>query len=179
MLSDSPATQRCATAPITNSIHGSEYMFSASEKETPPRGRRLAGDTLAGVVSGDDSPEATSLCQGGRHTTRHGARMSRVVVYVDGFNLYFGLRSKGWRKYYWLDLARLARVLIKPGQQLEAIHYFTARILPNGRNSRDMDRQNTYLEALSTLPQVNLHFGYFFNRPQRCRVCGTQWRGYE
>ena len=28
----------------------------------------------------------------------------RVAVYVDGFNLYYGLRSKGWRRYYWLDL---------------------------------------------------------------------------
>ena len=37
--------------------------------------------------------------------------MSRVILYVDGFNLYFGLRSKGWRKYYWLDLVHLARVL--------------------------------------------------------------------
>ena len=34
--------------------------------------------------------------------------MSRVVAYVDGFNLYFGLRSKGWKKYYWLDLCALA-----------------------------------------------------------------------
>jgi uncharacterized LabA/DUF88 family protein len=105
--------------------------------------------------------------------------MSRVVVYVDGFNLYFGLRSKGWRKYYWLDLVHLARVLIKPGQRLEGIHYFTSRILPNGYNSRDMHRQNTYLEALSTFPQVTLHFGRFLNKPQRCRACGTQWGGYE
>jgi len=73
----------------------------------------------------------------------------------------------------------LARLLIKPGQRLEAIHYFTSRILSNGHNSRDMDRQNTYLEALSTFPQVNLHFGRFLNRPQRCRACGTQWNGYE
>jgi hypothetical protein len=101
----------------------------------------------------------------------HGAQMSRVVVYVDGFNLYFGLRSKGWRKYYWLDLARLAEALIKPGQPLEAIHYFTSRILPNGYNSRDMDRQNTYLEALSTFSQVNVHYGRFLDKPQRCRAC--------
>ena len=110
---------------------------------------------------------------------RSGVQMSRVVVYIDGFNLYFGLRSKGWRKYYWLDLARLAQVLIRPEQQLEVVHYFTSRILPNGYNSSDIDRQNTYLQALSTFPQVNLHFGRFLNKPQRCRACGTQWSGYE
>src|SRR5262245_49218029 len=42
-----------------------------------------------------------------------------------------------------------------------------------------MHRQNTYLEALSTFPQVNLHFGRFLNKPQQCRACGTQWSGYE
>ena len=105
--------------------------------------------------------------------------MSRVIVYIDGFNLYFGLRSKGWRKYYWLDLVHLARALLKPEQQLEAIHYFTSRIRANGHNSSDIARQNTYLEALATLPQVNLHFGHFLNKPQRCRACGTQWMGYE
>jgi uncharacterized LabA/DUF88 family protein len=105
--------------------------------------------------------------------------MRRVIVYIDGFNLFFGLRSKGWRKYYWLDLARLAQALIKPEQQLEAIHYFTSRILPNGHNSADMDRQNTYLEALATFPQVNVHFGLFVNKSQRCRACGTQWGSYE
>ena len=47
--------------------------------------------------------------------------MSRVIVYIDGFNLFFGLRSKGWRKYYWLDFARLAQTLIKPAQQLEEL----------------------------------------------------------
>ena len=31
--------------------------------------------------------------------------MERVSVYVDGFNLYYGLRSRGWRRYYWLDLS--------------------------------------------------------------------------
>ena len=28
----------------------------------------------------------------------------RVAVYIDGFNLYYGLKSKGWSRYYWLDL---------------------------------------------------------------------------
>ena len=33
--------------------------------------------------------------------------MERVNAYIDGFNLYFGLKSKGWRRYYWLDLRAL------------------------------------------------------------------------
>ena len=71
--------------------------------------------------------------------------MSRVTVYVDGFNLYFGLRSKGWRKHYWLDLVALAAALLKPGQTLQGVHYFTSRIRANGSNVGDMQRQTTYL----------------------------------
>jgi hypothetical protein len=48
--------------------------------------------------------------------------MGRVIAYVDGFNLYFGLRSKGWRKYYWLDLVAMASALVKQGQTLERVH---------------------------------------------------------
>lgn len=105
--------------------------------------------------------------------------MTRVVAYVDGFNLYFGLRAKGWRKYYWLDLVTLAGRLLKSGQQLEAVHYFTARIRANGRNGDDMRRQTTYLEALETLPGLTLHFGHYLDKPRKCRNCGAQWMDYE
>jgi hypothetical protein len=37
------------------------------------------------------------------------------------------------------------------------LHTRVRRILPNGHNSGDMDRQNTYLEALSTFPQMHGH----------------------
>lgn len=105
--------------------------------------------------------------------------MTRVVTYVDGFNLYFGLRAKRWKKYYWLDLVALARRLLKPGQQLEAVHYFTARIRSTGKNGEDMRRQTTYLEVLETLPGLTLHFGHFLDKPRQCRNCGAQWMDYE
>jgi uncharacterized LabA/DUF88 family protein len=105
--------------------------------------------------------------------------MSRVMVYVDGFNLYFGLRSKGWRKHYWLNLQALATALLKPGQTLQCVHYFTSRIRANGRNLPDMQRQTTYLEALDTLPGLQLHFGHYLEKPKQCRQCGAQWMDYE
>ena len=48
--------------------------------------------------------------------------MTRVISYVDGFNLHFGLRHKGWRRYYWLDLVALSQELLKPDQTLSLIH---------------------------------------------------------
>ena len=74
--------------------------------------------------------------------------MTRVFVYVDGFNLYFSLKRKGWRRHYWLDLAKLSGALLKPGQRLETVHYFTSRIRTTGKNQQAMQRQTCYLEAL-------------------------------
>ena len=54
--------------------------------------------------------------------------MQRVITYVDGFNLYFGLKSKGWKRYYWLNLQLLAQNFLKPGQQMSSTKYFTARV---------------------------------------------------
>ncbi|MGB4726560.1 MAG: NYN domain-containing protein, partial [Thermogutta sp.] len=52
----------------------------------------------------------------------------RVMLYVDGFNLYFGLRTKGWKRYYWLDVQRLGEKLLRPNQSLVGVKYFTADI---------------------------------------------------
>ena len=101
--------------------------------------------------------------------------MNRVITYIDGFNLYFGLRSKGWRRYYWLNLHQLSLALLKPGQQLDAVHYFTARIRANGHNVDDMRRQSLYIETLQTLPDTTLHFGQYLDKPRKCRQCGAQW----
>ena len=31
----------------------------------------------------------------------------KVIVYVDGFNLYYGLKKNlRWRRYYWLDVVK-------------------------------------------------------------------------
>ncbi|MBF0462348.1 MAG: NYN domain-containing protein [Magnetococcales bacterium] len=105
--------------------------------------------------------------------------MTRVIACIDGFNLYFGLRSKGWRRYYWLDLAGLSQSLLKPGHILQSVHYFTARIRANGRNNEDMRRQNTYLEALATRPDLHTHFGHYLEKKRECHLCGAQWLDYE
>ena len=104
--------------------------------------------------------------------------MQRVTAYVDGFNLYFGLKDSSFKRYYWLDVSALAQSLLKPGQQLLATHYFTARIRANGRNSADQKRQNDYLEALA-LRGVRCQFGHYLQKTRQCRQCGANWPDYE
>ncbi len=105
--------------------------------------------------------------------------MQRVIMYVDGFNLFYGLRARGWRRYYWLNVRRLAENLLRPGQRLEAVRYFTARVEYDPGDPGKHVRQNTYLEALATLPDTYIHYGYFQVKAQRCYNCGAIWRAYE
>ncbi len=44
--------------------------------------------------------------------------MERVIAYVDGYNLYYGLREKGWKRFYWLNIQALVGHLLKPDQEL-------------------------------------------------------------
>lgn len=94
--------------------------------------------------------------------------MSRVIAYIDGFNLYFGLKSKGWKRHYWLDVVGLSRSLLKPGQTLQAAHYFTARISLTGKNHADMQRQADYLDALATSPLLTIQFGHYLPKGRQC-----------
>jgi uncharacterized LabA/DUF88 family protein len=97
--------------------------------------------------------------------------MERVVAYIDGFNLYFGLRSKGWRRYYWLNIRTLAENLLKPNQRLLLTKYFTARIA--GPPDKEK-RQSTYIEALETLSNFQIVYGKYQLNPRQCSQCGFE-----
>jgi uncharacterized LabA/DUF88 family protein len=104
--------------------------------------------------------------------------MTRVAAYIDGFNLYFGLKQARFKRYFWLDVAALARALLKSDQQLVATHYFSARICDNGRNAADQKRQNDYLEALA-VQGVQSQFGHYLEKKRECRACHATWLDYE
>jgi len=95
--------------------------------------------------------------------------MQRVIVYVDGFNLYFGLRSKGWKRYYWLNIQKIAQNLLKPDQNLIRTKYFTSRVTKPPDKAA---RQNTYIEALQTLSELDIHFGHYLSNSIECKRCG-------
>ena len=106
-------------------------------------------------------------------------RRQRVAVYVDGLNLYYGLRSRGWRRYYWLDLRRLAERLLRPNQQLAMVRYFTARFEPQAGDTERHIRQDTYLQALETLSDLTIQYGHHLPKFGTCRRCGATWETFE
>ena len=105
--------------------------------------------------------------------------VQRVAVYIDGFNLYYGLKSKGWRRYYWLDLRRMAENLLRPRQELVMVRYFTTRISPEPQDPGKTVRQNTFLEALATLQDLYIHYGKYMPKEQTCLNCRATWQTYE
>lgn len=102
----------------------------------------------------------------------------RVITYVDGFNLYFGLKSAGFKRYYWLDLSELSRRLLQPSQELLRTCYFTSRIRDNHHNQADRLRQNTYLEVLAH-QGVCIQYGHYLEKLRKCHQCGGSWISYE
>lgn len=81
----------------------------------------------------------------------------RVTIYVDGFNLYYGLLKPN-PALKWLDLSALGGAL-RPGD-LVTVRYFTAKVRPLPDPQTQM-RQRLYLKALETLPNVVVHYGRF------------------
>ena len=67
----------------------------------------------------------------------------RLRVYVDGFNLYYGaLRARPAAR--WLDLAALSH-LLRPGDTIDAIRYFTARVKGDRDATAQASRSSTSL----------------------------------
>ena len=102
--------------------------------------------------------------------------LERVIAYVDGYNLYYGLRSKGWKRFYWLNVAALARNLLKPNQTLVQTKYFTTIVKrPDDRRRR----QAVFVEALQTLPDFRIYYGQFLEDTVTCRQCGHNYTTYH
>ena len=84
----------------------------------------------------------------------------RTIVYVDGFNFYYGeVRGKPWK---WLDPVALFRKVLPSQNLLVKIKYFTARVQPSPSDPNVNVRQDTYPRALQAhCPLVELYYGHF------------------
>lgn len=94
---------------------------------------------------------------------------ARAIVYVDGFNLYYGaLRGTSHR---WLDLERLFTML-RNEDAVECIHYFTTLV-----TGPPKPEQSTYISALATLDTVNVQLGQFKTQSIKCELSGCTYTG--
>ncbi len=82
----------------------------------------------------------------------------KTIVYVDGFNLYY-CALKGTR-FKWLNLHALCQAALPRSCDIAAINYYTARVSARRKPTAPKD-QNSYLTALSTIPNLHVFFGRF------------------
>jgi uncharacterized LabA/DUF88 family protein len=144
-------------------VGGDESVAPAQQETALVSEGRQAGATSTGV-------DVASLV-GSR------GEVHRAAVFIDGFNLYNGIKAKYGHRYLWLDVHQLAAQLLRPDQSLGGVVYCTARLRQDpGRQQR----QSTYLWALMEhRPQIEIAEGRFKVRHRRCRTCGSSWRVYE
>ena len=96
----------------------------------------------------------------------------RVVSYIDGFNLYFGLRDAGLECFKWLNIKDLSSGLLKEHQPLLETKYFTSKV---SKPADKVDRQSAYLGALRTIPGLSIYYGkYEKDKSVRCGYCGEE-----
>ena len=99
----------------------------------------------------------------------------RTNVYVDGFNLYYGATKN--TPYKWLDLSKLCSLLL-PKDQIQEIKYFTALVKGRPHDPDQPIRQQAYIRALETIPNLSVIYGAFLTHPVRMVKTGSnprQW----
>jgi hypothetical protein len=98
----------------------------------------------------------------------------KTNIYVDGFNLYYG--AVRGTPHKWLDLASLSARLV-PRNEINRIRYFTAIVDARPPDLQQPVRQQTYLRALRTIPNLSVHLGTFRTRPVRMTLVHTSGAG--
>jgi uncharacterized LabA/DUF88 family protein len=100
----------------------------------------------------------------------------RTVVYVDGFNLYYGaLRGTAFK---WLDLYALFQEhVLAAGTQLEQVRYYTAPVKGSSSDDRTSpQRQQRYLRALKAHRgnQIEIVQGFISRTTRMLRLADAQ-----
>lgn len=96
----------------------------------------------------------------------------KVIAYIDGFNLYFGIVEVGFYHCKWLDLKLLVQNLLKPYQELVEVKYFTSRV---NNNPDKQKRQSLYIDALDSIG-VKIIYGNYQDGNVTCLRCGHIWK---
>ncbi len=120
-----------------------DHSMSDDELTETARSAILRADTPPG-------PSGAGREAAARRLLHFEARV-RTIVYIDGFNLYYG--AVRGTPYRWLDLDALSRALL-PKNDLVAIKYFTAIVSARPDDPDQPTRQGAYLRALRTIPRL-------------------------
>lgn len=94
----------------------------------------------------------------------------KTYVYVDGFNFYYGAVRK--TPYKWVNILELCQLLL-PKNTIEQIKYFTAHVSSRPNDPQQHIRQQIYLRALRTIPNLEVILGHFLSHPRRMPLASS------
>ncbi len=103
--------------------------------------------------------------------------MKKAIVYIDGFNLYYGIKSLKDAKLKWLNIQELSESFVDSDTELVGVKYFTSTI--KGNDKSKCIHQKIYLDALSTLDKTSIIKGHFFSKGFNCRKCNHYNQTFE
>ena len=100
----------------------------------------------------------------------------RVIVYIDGFNFYYGLKKEPkWKKYYWLDIVKLFEMFMRSNQELVSVKYFSAKV----SDIEQSLRQSAFFQANKENPKFKLILGKYLKKEITCFNCGNKIHTHE
>ena len=109
--------------------------------------------------------------------------MKKTLVYIDGYNLYYGL-LKGSPSSKWLNLRALASAMFKEKHEILSIKYFTARVRTYPHDTAAEERQKIYLQALAAFGGVEIIEGFYSKKKAwlphvngKCKACEESHAG--
>lgn len=91
----------------------------------------------------------------------------RTNVYVDGFNLFYGAAKN--TPFKWVDLSALCQAVL-PNLHIGRIRYFTALVSATPGDPQILQRQQTYIRALETIPNLSVHYGHYLQSTVSMRL---------
>lgn len=100
---------------------------------------------------------------------------NRTIVYIDGFNLYHALDDLREPALKWVDLWSLSAKLLRPGDTLVAVKYFTAYATWRPASYRRHQRYVAALESRGVSPVI----GRFKAKTVRCHACRKSYVTHE
>lgn len=101
--------------------------------------------------------------------------MSQYCFYIDGFNVYYSLNNRRFRKYKWLNYRNVAESIIKTGDNIAGIFYFTTFV---EWKPDSVARHKQYIKALRSVG-IETVLGRFMKKKVRCHICGKHYTTRE
>ncbi len=99
----------------------------------------------------------------------------RTCIYVDGFNLYYGLLKQ--TSYKWLDLKTLFQRVLPSDCTVDTIKYYTAIVSARPNDPQAPIRQLAYLNALeSYIPELKVKLGHFLSKEIDLPLADGSWK---